>query len=46
VAVIIERLKRKFGAAVVTHSPRIPYRETIRSKTQVEGRHKKHWRDW
>ncbi len=41
VAVIIERLKRKFSAAVVTHSPRIPYRETIRSKTQVEGRHKK-----
>jgi elongation factor G len=41
VAVVIERLKRKFGAAVVTHSPRIPYRETIRSKTQVEGRHKK-----
>jgi elongation factor G len=39
--VIIERLKRKFSAAVVTHSPRIPYRETIRSKSQVEGRHKK-----
>src|SRR3954447_15714622 len=41
VAVIIERLKRKFGAAVVTRSPRIPYRETIHSKTQVEGHHKK-----
>jgi elongation factor G len=41
IAVIVERLKRKFGAAVVTHPPRIPYRETIRSKTQVEGRHKK-----
>ena len=41
VAVIIERLKRKFSAAVVTHPPRIPYRETIRSKSQVEGRHKK-----
>ena len=41
VAVIIERLKRKFSAAVVTHAPRIPYRETIRSKTQAEGRHKK-----
>jgi elongation factor G len=41
VTVIVERLKRKFGAAVVTHSPRIPYRETIRSKTQAEGRHKK-----
>ena len=25
----------------MTHSPRIPYRETIRSKTQAEGRHKK-----
>ena len=41
VAVTVERLHRKFGAAVVTHSPRIPYRETIRSKTQAEGRHKK-----
>jgi elongation factor G len=41
IAVIVERLKRKFGAAVVTRSPRIPYRETIRSKTQAEGRHKK-----
>lgn len=41
VAVIIERLKRKFGAAVVTKPPRVPYRETIHSKTQAEGRHKK-----
>jgi elongation factor G len=41
VAVIVERLKRKFGAAVVTRPPRIPYRETIRGKTQAEGRHKK-----
>jgi elongation factor G len=41
VAVIIERLKRKFGAAVITRPPRIPYRETIHSKTQAEGRHKK-----
>ena len=41
VAVIIERLKRKFGAAVVTKPPRVPYRETIHSKTQSEGRHKK-----
>ncbi len=41
IAVTIERLKRKFGAAVVTRPPRIPYRETIRNKTQAEGRHKK-----
>jgi elongation factor G len=41
IAVLVERLKRKFGAAVVTRTPRVPYRETIRSKTQAEGRHKK-----
>ncbi len=41
VAVITERLKRKFGAAIVTHTPRIPYRETIRGATRVEGKYKK-----
>jgi elongation factor G len=40
-AVITERLKRKFGAAIVTHTPRVPYRETIRGRTQVEGKYKK-----
>ena len=40
-SVIIERLKRKFGAAIVTHTPRVPYKETIRGKTQVHGRYKK-----
>jgi len=41
VSVIIERLKRKFGAAIVTHTPKVPYKETIRGKTQVHGRYKK-----
>jgi len=41
IAVIIERLKRKFGAAVATHTPKVPYKETIRGKTQVHGRYKK-----
>ena len=41
VAVIIERVKRKFGAAIVTHTPRIPYHETIRGTTKVEGKYKK-----
>jgi elongation factor G len=41
VAVITERLKRKFGAAIVTKTPRVPYKETIRSKTQAHGRYKK-----
>jgi elongation factor G len=40
-AVIIERLKRKFGAAIMTKTPRVPYKETIRGKTQVHGRYKK-----
>ena len=41
IQVLVERLKRKFGAAVLIHPPRVPYRETIRSRSQVEGRHKK-----
>jgi elongation factor G len=41
IAVITERLKRKFGAAIVTRTPRVPYKETIRGKTQVHGRYKK-----
>ena len=40
-AVIIERLKRKFGAAVATHTPRVPYKETIRGTTKSHGRYKK-----
>ena len=41
VAVIGERLKRKFGSSIVTHTPRIPYHETIRGRTKVEGKYKK-----
>ena len=41
IAVATERLKRKFGTAVVTRPPRVPYRETIRGHARVEGRHKK-----
>lgn len=41
IAVIIERLKRKFGAAIVARTPKVPYKETIRGKTQVHGRYKK-----
>jgi elongation factor G len=41
ISVITERLKRKFGAAIVTHTPKVPYKETIRGKTQVHGRYKK-----
>jgi len=41
VAVLGERLKRKFGAAIVTKTPKVPYKETIRGKTNAHGRYKK-----
>ncbi len=41
IAVIGERLKRKFGAAILTRQPKVPYRETIRGTTKVEGKYKK-----
>ena len=40
-AVTLERLKRKFGAAIQTHIPKVPYKETIRGTTKVHGRYKK-----
>ncbi|HLG94230.1 MAG TPA: elongation factor G [candidate division Zixibacteria bacterium] len=39
--VIIDRLKRKFGIEVELIKPRIPYRETIKAKAEVQGKHKK-----
>jgi elongation factor G len=37
----IERLKRKFNVEVVLNTPKVPYRETIKKKVRVQGRHKK-----
>ena len=39
--VIVSRLKTKFGAEVTLSRPQIAYRETIRRKVKVQGRHKK-----
>ncbi len=39
--VICSKLKSKFGAEVLLEAPIVPYRETIRKKVTVEGRHKK-----
>ncbi len=41
VDVIVHRLKDKFGVAVTTSTPRVPYRETIRAKAQAQGKYKK-----
>lgn len=37
----IEKLKRKFNVEVVLNKPKVPYRETIKKKVRVQGRHKK-----
>jgi elongation factor G len=37
----VEKLKRKFNVEVVLNSPKVPYRETIKKKVRVQGRHKK-----
>ncbi len=39
--VALERLTRKFGISTITRPRTIPYRETIRTHTEVRGRHKK-----
>jgi elongation factor G len=41
VDVIVERLKRKFGASVKTGTPHVPYRETIRKPTRIDNRFKR-----
>ncbi len=38
---ILKRLRERFGVAVVTEPPRIPYRETIRGNSEGHFRHKK-----
>jgi elongation factor G len=37
----IEKLKRKFNVEVNLKTPKVPYRETIKKKVRVQGRHKK-----
>ena len=38
---IVSRLKKRYHAEVTLKSPKVPYRETIRSKAEAQGRHKK-----
>ena len=39
--IALEKLHRKYGADVVLHTPKIPYRETIRGTAQAQGKYKK-----
>ena len=37
----LEKLRRKYGAEVVIHTPKVPYRETVRTTAQAQGKYKK-----
>ena len=39
--IIVAKLKSRFGASVTLSKPKLAYRETIKGKSDVEGKHKK-----
>ena len=41
VEVIVERMKRRFGAEIELHPPRVPYQESIRKPAKAHARYKK-----
>ncbi|ETR69385.1 MAG: elongation factor G [Candidatus Magnetoglobus multicellularis str. Araruama] len=38
---VVEKIKRKFNVEVLLSLPKVPYRETIKKKERVQGKHKK-----
>lgn len=41
IEVVVSRLKKRYNVEVALASPKVPYRETIRGRAEVQGRHKK-----
>jgi elongation factor G len=41
IEVIVSKLKKRYHTEVLLKAPKVPYRETIRGKADVQGRHKK-----
>jgi elongation factor G len=41
IEVVVSKMKKRYHAEVVLKAPKVPYRETIRGKADVQGRHKK-----
>jgi elongation factor G len=41
VEIIVEKLKRKYGAEVILKAPKVPYKETIRGSASAQGKLKK-----
>jgi elongation factor G len=41
VEITVAKLAKRYGVEVILKTPKVPYRETIRGKADVQGRHKK-----
>jgi elongation factor G len=41
IEIIVEKLKRKYGAEVILKAPKVPYKETIRGSATAQGKLKK-----
>lgn len=41
IEISVERARRRYKTDILLKMPKVPYRETIRGKVQVQGRHKK-----
>ncbi|MES0445125.1 MAG: elongation factor G [Desulfobacterales bacterium] len=41
IEVAVEKLKRKFNVEVELSTPKVPYKETIKKKVRIQGKHKK-----
>jgi elongation factor G len=41
IEVALEKLKRKYGVEVIMKTPKIPYRETIKTSAKAQGKYKK-----
>src|SRR2546421_637839 len=38
---VVEKLKKRYNVEVMLHPPKVPYKETITQRAEVQGRHKK-----
>lgn len=41
IEIIVEKLKRKYGADVILKAPKVPYKETVRGSADAQGKYKK-----
>src|SRR6195256_2136215 len=41
VETVVDKLKKRYGVEVMLHPPKVPYKETITGRAEVQGRHKK-----